>query len=197
MSFWAPFFSNQSMLGAIFAHIFREFVKVFRDFAWFLGILPGFSPNQHCWGGLHSRLVHQCHTKTGPRKFRDTITPPGPRTTSGLLSHGFSQQSLPHQSFVEHSGYICRTDVVVFSQLGEVVRHSGLCEFHSCTLCHEVSHQGRNKGGTMPRAPNHLGGKVASLFFNAVHLLPKHLRLKYGSPKLVPCHGRIPWYAPL
>ena len=52
MSFWAPFFSNQSMLGAIFAHIFREFVKVFRDFAWFLGILPGFSPNQHCWGGL-------------------------------------------------------------------------------------------------------------------------------------------------
>jgi len=33
MSFWAPFFSNQSMLGTIFAHIFRELVKVFRDFA--------------------------------------------------------------------------------------------------------------------------------------------------------------------
>jgi len=33
MSFWAPFFSNQSMLGDSFAHFFREFVKVFRGFA--------------------------------------------------------------------------------------------------------------------------------------------------------------------
>ena len=30
---WAPVFSNQKMLGAIFAHTFTEFVKVFRDFA--------------------------------------------------------------------------------------------------------------------------------------------------------------------
>ena len=29
----APFFSNQSMLGAIFAQIFKEFVKVLRDFS--------------------------------------------------------------------------------------------------------------------------------------------------------------------
>jgi len=33
MSIRAPFFSNQSMLGAIFAQIFREFVKVRRDFS--------------------------------------------------------------------------------------------------------------------------------------------------------------------
>jgi len=32
ISFWAPFVSNQSMLGAIFAHIFREFSQIFRDF---------------------------------------------------------------------------------------------------------------------------------------------------------------------
>jgi len=70
-----------------------------------------------------------------------------------------------------------RTNVVVFSQL-EVVRHSGLCEFHSCALCREVSHQGRKKGGILPRVPNHWGApksrnNIASFFFNAVHLLPK------------------------
>jgi len=30
-----------------------------------------------------------------------------------------------------------RTNVVVFSQFGEVVRHSGLCEFHSCAICRD------------------------------------------------------------
>jgi len=30
---WAPVFSNQKMLGAIFAHTFTVFVKVFRDFS--------------------------------------------------------------------------------------------------------------------------------------------------------------------
>jgi len=35
-----------------------------------------------------------------------------------------------------------RTNIVVFPQLGEVVRPSRLCEFYSCTLCREVSHQG-------------------------------------------------------
>jgi len=30
---WAPVFSNQKMLGAIFVHTFTEFMKVFRDFA--------------------------------------------------------------------------------------------------------------------------------------------------------------------
>jgi len=33
-----------------------------------------------------------------------------------------------------------RANVAGISRLGEVGRHSELCEFHSCALCHEVSH---------------------------------------------------------
>jgi len=85
--------------------------------------------------------------------------------------------------------------LVVFSQIGEVVRHSGLCEFHSSALCREVSHQGRNEGGSMPRAPNLLEApksrnNVAGFLFNAIHLLPKYLRFKYGGGKFVSCPGR-------
>jgi len=56
-------------------------------------------------------------------------------------------------------------------------------------------HQWRNEGGRMPgrritggvpKSPSN----VASFFFNAVHLLPKDLRFKYGSAKLVSCPGR-------
>jgi len=36
MSIREPLFSNQSMLAAIFAQIFRKFSKVLRDFAWIL-----------------------------------------------------------------------------------------------------------------------------------------------------------------
>jgi len=86
---------------------------------------------------------------------------------------------------------------VVFSQLGEVVRHSGLYkfQFHSCPLCLELSHQGRNKGASMPRAPNHWGApksrnNVVNFFFNAIHLLLKYLRFKYGGAELVSCPGR-------
>jgi len=43
------------------------------------------------------------HTKTGPNKVGDVVTPPRPWTTSAPFSRGFSQQD---QSFVEHSGYI-------------------------------------------------------------------------------------------
>jgi len=43
-----------------------------------------------------------------------------------------------------------RTNVVVISEFGEVVRHSGLCRFHSCALCCEVSHQGCNEGAQCP-----------------------------------------------
>jgi len=57
MSIWAPLFSNQSILDAIFAQIFMEFWKVLRDFARILKDfnrilkdLPGFSPNQNFWG---------------------------------------------------------------------------------------------------------------------------------------------------
>ena len=78
MSIRAPFFSNQSMLGAIFAQIFREFVKVRRDFSrilwdfaqilWdFARILWDFariSTKSKLLGvrvhPLHPRLLHQC-----------------------------------------------------------------------------------------------------------------------------------------
>jgi len=68
MSFWAPFFSNQSMLSTIFAQIFREFAYIFREFVKLAEILPGFK--EFCrdfhqiktfWGALsplHPRLLH-------------------------------------------------------------------------------------------------------------------------------------------
>jgi len=40
---------------------------------------------------------------------------------------------------------MAETDILrsVLSQFrGDVVPHSGLCEFHSCALCREVSHHG-------------------------------------------------------
>jgi len=35
-----------------------------------------------------------------------------------------------------------RTNVAGISRFGEVVRHSGLCEFHSCALCRIASYRG-------------------------------------------------------
>jgi len=126
----------------------------------------------------------------------DTGThPPAPRSSAAkqwfeqlAQKKNFSQQGLSHQSLIGYSGYICRINVVVFSQLGEVVRHSGLCEFHSCVLCREVSHQGRNEGAQCPGRRITWGRpKAASLFCIAVHLLPKYLRFKHGGAKLVSC----------
>jgi len=113
----------------------------------------------------------------------------------GCFPLGFSQQGLPHQSFVGHSVYMAQLTLVVFFKLGEVIQHLGLCEFDSCALCREVSHQGRNEEGSMPRTPNHWRApksrnNVVRFFFNAIHLLPKYLRFKYGGAKLVSCLGR-------
>jgi len=52
------------------------------------------------------REICWLHIKMGPRKVGDAITSPRPWTTSGSLSRGFSQQGLPHQSSVGHSGYL-------------------------------------------------------------------------------------------
>jgi len=71
----------------------------------------------------------------GPNeKWGEPISNGGPGTTAPLLATALG-----------------RTNVVVFSQFGEVVRHSGLCEFQSCQIVTIVSHQGSNEGGTMPR----------------------------------------------
>ena len=95
-----------------------------------------------------------------------------------------------------HLATLCMAQLtlVVFSQLEEVVRHAGLYEFHNCALCREVSHQGRNKRASMPRAPNLWGARksrntVVNFFFNAIHLLPKYPRFKHGGAELVSCLG--------
>jgi len=60
---WAPVFLNQKMLGAIFAHIFTEFVKVFRDFAlilkYFARICTKSKLLRVCLHSLHPSLLHQ------------------------------------------------------------------------------------------------------------------------------------------
>jgi len=57
---WAQVFSNQTMLGAIFAHTFTEFVKVFRDFALLLKDFARNSTKSKLLGVcLHPRLPHQ------------------------------------------------------------------------------------------------------------------------------------------
>jgi len=62
--------------------------------------------------------------------------------TSKPLFRGFSQLNFP----IKFSWGILDTwpnQYICASQFGgEVVAHSGLCEFHICTLCREVSHHG-------------------------------------------------------
>jgi len=55
-----------------------EYLTVNSNFRWF------------CW----------LHTKTRPSNVGDAVTVPRLWATAGLLSRGFSQQDLPHQSFV-------------------------------------------------------------------------------------------------
>jgi len=60
---WAPVFSNQKMLGAIFAHTFMDFVEVFRDFALilmdFARIFTISKLLGVCLHALHPRRLHQ------------------------------------------------------------------------------------------------------------------------------------------
>jgi len=90
-----------------------------------------------------------------------------------------------------------RTKVFVISQFGEVVLYSGLCEFHSCALCCEVSHLGSNAGSTMSGAPNYWGvlkspSDVTSFFFNTVACIysQKTLGLNIRAPNLFFCSVR-------
>jgi len=92
---------------------------------------------QFCW----------LHTKTRPSEVGDEVTPPRLWTTSGLLSSRACLTSLSWAFWIHG-----RTHVVVISEFGEIVLHSGLWEFHICTLCREVSHQGRNEGYNAPDA---------------------------------------------
>jgi len=60
---WSPVFSNQKMLGAIFAHTFTEFVKVFRDFDQILKDFARIFTKPKLLGvylhSLHPHLQHQ------------------------------------------------------------------------------------------------------------------------------------------
>jgi len=65
-----------------------------------------------------------------------------------------------------------RTNISVIAQFGEVVRHSGLCGFHSCALYCEVSHH-----GLFTKIPS-LSGDPGILLFR---LLPKIQDHRQGS----------------
>ena len=90
-----------------------------------------------------------------------------------------------------------RTNVAVVSQLGQVVWHSGLCKFHSCALCREVSHQGRNedgKGGTCLGRRFTRGRqkvpKMSQVFLQYGAITPKRPRVEHGGAKLFSFPGR-------
>jgi len=75
--------------------------------------------------------------------------------TSEPLFRGFSQMDLPRQSFVGHSGHMAEP---IYQYIGEVVPHSGLCEFHTCALFREVSHHGLfEKIQSLPLSPELFG----------------------------------------
>jgi len=82
-----------------------------------------------------------------------------------------------------------RTNVVLISEFGEVVLHSGFCEFHSCALCCEVSHQGRHEGEQCP-GRRITGGapksrKMSQVFSSIQHIYSqKTLGSNMGAPKL-------------
>jgi len=81
--FWAPFFSNQRTLGAILALIFREFDKVFGDFAKVSQILPRFS-------GIFSRIF---------TRLKDLGCLHPTNCTTGLLRHCKGRESC--ETFVQ------------------------------------------------------------------------------------------------
>jgi len=79
------------------------------------------------------------HTKTGLSQVGNVVISPGPWSTSGPLSRGFSQQACL-VSFLGAFWSHGRTNVAEISRFGrEVVQHSGLREFHSCALCREIA----------------------------------------------------------
>jgi len=79
--------------------------------------------------------VPSVHTKAGPRKVGDVVTPPG-LWTSRLLSRECSQQDLPHQSSLGDTWPNQRS--WDFSIRRSVVDFPVVDEFQTCALCHEV-----------------------------------------------------------
>ena len=74
--------------------------------------------------------------KAGWGKVGDVITLPGPWTTSGRHAWRFSQQDLPRQSFLGHSGHVAQATQLQSLRLkGDVSRHWMFYEFHIWALC--------------------------------------------------------------
>ena len=79
------------------------FISFIFMLAFRLGSSQGHQPYEDSkYLAVNSNFREFCwlHTKTRPSKVGGAVTPPRLWTTSGLLSRGFSQQDLPHQSFV-------------------------------------------------------------------------------------------------
>jgi len=88
---------------------------------------------QFCW----------LHTKKGPSKVGDVITPLGPgfgRPTGCFYLSVASRTSSPtfRWTFWSHS----RTNIIGISWFAEMAWCSGFYEFGSCWLCRELSHRG-------------------------------------------------------
>ena len=94
---------------------------------------------------INSNLRQFCwlHTKTGPSRLGDVVTPPGPWTNFGPLSVGvdWNLKDLVRHSFLGAFWTHGRTNIAGISRFGEVAWHPGLCGFQTCALCHEVLHR--------------------------------------------------------
>jgi len=151
---------------------------VFISFIFMSALLLGRVAGVTARGGLEHFTVNNnfkwfywLHTKMEPSKVGNVVTPPRPWTSYGWRFRDFSQQELPRHFPVAFWTY-GRTNIAVISRFWEVVRNSGLCEFHSCALCREVSRQGRDEGGKghtspgrritgdwrAPKSPNNVAG---------------------------------------
>jgi len=87
-----------------------------------------------------STAISDSSARSAPSKVGYVVTPPGPCGTSWPLSSGNSQQDLPRQSFPGALWTRGRNNVAGISWFREEVRHSVLCEFHSCARSREVPH---------------------------------------------------------
>jgi len=57
-------------------------------------------------GQQQSQILLLAPHQDGPSKVGDIVTPPGPWTTTGPLSHVSSQQDFPRYSFLGHSEHM-------------------------------------------------------------------------------------------
>jgi len=82
--------------------------------------------------------------KTEPSKVGNVVTPPSLWTTFGLLSRGCSQQDLPRQSFLGHSGHV--TEPTKLGSLNseeeylDILGYTNFTAAHFVTMCHAVNY---------------------------------------------------------